>query len=216
MAVYSYLRVSTEEQTVENQRLHILSNGFAVDEWFQDDGVSGTKAAMTRKGFLQMMSRLKQGDTCICTEVSRLGRNTADVLSVIQKFKEMGVKLRILQLAGVDLTDAAGELIVSVMAAISSFERSTLINRTNMGLSRAKSQGTILGAKFKVPPTTLQQAHKWICEKVPHIDIANKLGVSSATLSVLKKNWMCSNEKMEEYKQRYEAQQSQLKGKSYE
>lgn len=210
MAVYSYLRVSTEEQTVENQRLHILSNGFAVDEWFQDDGVSGTKAAMTRKGFLQMMSKLKQGDTCICTEVSRIGRNTADVLSIIQKFKEMGVKLRILQLAGVDLTDAAGELIVSVMAAISSFERSTLIARTNMGLSRAKSEGKVLGAKLKLSPESLGQAHKWVRDGVPHTDIANRLNISKATLSNLKRDWMCSEDKMEEYKQRYEAQQLQL------
>lgn len=210
MSVYVYLRVSTDEQTVENQRLHILSNGFAVDGWYQDDGVSGTKPAMTRKGFQQMMSVLKRGDSCICTEVSRLGRNTADVLSVIQKFKEMGVKLRILQLAGVDLTDAAGELIVSVMAAISSFERSTLISRTNMGLARAKSEGKILGKRFKLPPESLQQAHKWVSEKVPHIDIANRLGISTVTLSKLKKTWMGNNEKMEEYKQRYEAQQKQF------
>lgn len=212
MSVYVYLRVSTDEQTVENQRLHILSNGFAVDEWYQDDGVSGTKPAMTRKGFLQMMSVMKRGDSCICTEVSRLGRNTADVLSVIQKFKEMGVKLRILQLAGVDLTDAAGELIVSVMAAISSFERSTLIARTNMGLARAKSEGKVLGKRFKLPPESLQQAHKWMSEKVKHEDIAHRLNIGVATLYNLKRDFMGSVEKMQEYKQRYEAQQSQLKG----
>lgn len=145
MTIYAYLRVSTDEQTVENQRLNITSNGFAVDQWFQDDGISGTKAALTRKGFGELMSVVKGGDTVICTEVSRLGRDTADVLQLIERFKQMGVKLRILQLAGVDLTDAAGELVVSVMAAISSFERKTLIARTHMGLQRARAEGKTLG-----------------------------------------------------------------------
>ena len=211
MAVYSYLRVSTEEQTVENQRLHILSNGFAVDEWFQDDGVSGTKAAMTRKGFLQMVSKLKQGDTCICTEVSRIGRNTADVLSIIQKFKEMGVKLRILQLAGVDLTDAAGELIVSVMAAISSFERSTLIARTNMGLERTKAQGTVLGKPLKHSPEQLKTMQEQLSQGVKMSDVAFRNNVSERQLARYKSVLNCPV-KMQEYTNKFVSQQKQLKG----
>jgi len=211
MAILAYLRVSTDEQTVENQRLNITGNGFAVDKWFQDDGISGTKAALTRKGFKELMSVVKCGDTVICTEVSRLGRDTADVLLLVEKFKQLGVKLRILQLAGVDLTDAAGELIVSVMAAISSFERKTLITRTRMGIHRARTEGKVLGKPLKHTPEQLRTMQEQLSQGVKMVDVAHRNNVSERQLARYKSLWNCPV-KMQEYVNKFVSQQKQLKG----
>jgi transposase len=62
----------------------------------------------------------------------------------------------------------------------------------------------------------MKHSRDWINEGVSHVDVAHRIGVSIATLYNLKRGFMSSSEKMQEYKQRYEAQQSQLKGKSYE
>ena len=215
--IFSYTRVSTDrDQTVANQDLQISNAGFTIDKAFEDVGVSGSISPFDRPSFKRMLADMKPLDTCVCISIDRLGRSALDVLSVVEYFKEKNIKLRVLQLDMIDLTSSMGKLVLTMLAAVAEMERNLIIERTVSGLNRTKSQGTVLGAKFKVSPTTLQQAHKWICEKVPHADVAYRIGVSSATLSALKKNWMCSNEKMEEYKQRYEAQQMQLKGKSYE
>ena len=210
MAIFHYARISTDSQDISNQALQVEQAGFKIDAYFEDVGVSGTLPAMKRDGFSRMMSQLKAGDTVITVEISRIGRSTIDVLEIVDVLTKLGVKLRVLNLDGVDLTSPMGKMLLTVMAACAQFERDLLIERTHAGLSRAKASGKVLGSKFKVSFENLEWAAEMIADKVPHIDIANKLGVSSATLSALKKNWMCSNEKMEEYKQRYEAQQKQI------
>lgn len=209
MAVFHYARISTDTQDISNQALQVEQAGFKVDAYYEDVGVSGTLPATQRKGFKQMMSALQAGDTVITVEVSRIGRNTSDVLDIVAKLTKMNVKLRILNFSGIDLCSPMGELVLTVMAACATFERSLLIERTNAGLARAKSDGKLLGAKFKVSPEALQQAHKWIGEKVPHADVAHRIGVSKATLSSLKSKYMTSDKNMKEYKQRWELQQEQ-------
>lgn len=216
MAIFHYARISTDTQDISNQALQVEQAGFKVDAYYEDVGVSGTLPALQRKGFKEMMSALQAGDTVITVEVSRIGRSTSDVLDIVAKLTKMNVKLRILNFSGIDLCSPMGELVLTVMAACATFERSLLVERTHAGLARAKSEGKVLGAKLKLTPESLQQAHKWIGEKVKHEDIAHRLNIGVATLYNLKRDWMRSSEKMQEYKQRYEAQQMQLKGKSYE
>ena len=103
-----------------------------------------------------------------------------------------------------------GELVLTVMAACATFERSLLVERTHAGLERAKSEGKVFGAVLKLPPESLQQAYKWIGEKVKHEDIAHRLNIGVATLYNLKKNWMKSEESLCEYKKHYEKQQIQI------
>lgn len=213
MAIFHYARISTDSQDISNQALQVEQAGFKVDAYYEDVGVSGTLPAMQRKGFKQMMAALKEGDTVITVEVSRIGRSTSDVLDIVAKLTKMNVKLRILNFSGIDLCSPMGELVLTVMAACATFERSLLVERTHAGLARAKSEGKVLGKRFKLPPESLQQAHKWMTENVKHQDIAHRLNIGVATLYNLKRDFMGSSEKMQEYKQRYEAQQIQLKGK---
>lgn len=145
MAVFHYARVSTDSQVAANQVLQVSQAGFIVNQYFEDVGVSGTLPAMKRDGFKSMMSKLKSGDTVITVEISRIGRSTSDVLSIVAKFTEMGVRLRVLNLDGIDLTSPMGKLILTVMAACANFERDLLAERTKSGLRRAVAEGKVLG-----------------------------------------------------------------------
>lgn len=152
MTVFAYIRVSTTKhaQTTENQRKQIVDAGFAVDRWISEDGVSGSIDAINRPAFAQMMSEAKEGDTVIVTMVDRLGRRAADVLHTVDEFKSLGIRVRVLQFDGVDVTSPTGKLLLTVMAACAEMERNLLIERTVSGLSRTKSQGTKLGPPMKI------------------------------------------------------------------
>ncbi len=211
MAVFGYGRVSKDESTSLNQQMDIeKALGVKVDHWFEDHAVSGSTRANTRQGFSKIMSMIKPSDMLVISRVDRIGRRASDVLNTVEGLLEKGVDVYILQIGKDSLRSPMGKFALGIFSIFAENERMSIIERTNSGLSRAKSQGKVLGAKFKVSPTTLRCAYNWVAAKVPHEDIAHRIGVSKATLSALKKNWMCSNEKMEEYKQRYEAQQKQI------
>ena len=158
MAVYGYIRVSTEGkgQTTDNQRKIIMDNGFTVDEFFSEDGVSGSIRAMERPAFARMVGKMVEGDTLIVTMVDRLGRSASDILNVIEDMKVRGIKVRVLQFDGIDITSAMGKMVMTCMAAMAELERNILIERTKAGLARTKEQGTKLGAPLTIPPATLR------------------------------------------------------------
>lgn len=158
MAVYGYLRVSTDGkgQTTDNQRKLLVDGGFAVDHFISEDGVSGSMKATERPAFKAMLAQMQQGDTCITVAVDRLGRNAMDVLSVIEDFKQRGIRLRVTMLDGVDLTSSTGKLLVTMMAALAEMEKNMLIERTKAGLERTKAAGTRLGAPLTIDPEILK------------------------------------------------------------
>jgi putative DNA-invertase from lambdoid prophage Rac len=100
-----------------------------------------------RLGFAKLLDKLDDGDTLIVTKLDRLGRNTTDVLSTVEKLAAMGIHVHCLALKGVDLTSASGKLHMTVLAAVAQFERDLLIERTHAGLARAKAEGKKLGRR---------------------------------------------------------------------
>lgn len=83
--IYAYIRVSTDKQTLETQRLEIekfaLNKKFFVDAWVSEI-VSGTKAAADRK-LGSLLKKMKKGDILIISEISRLGRNLMQIMSIL-------------------------------------------------------------------------------------------------------------------------------------
>ncbi len=143
---FAYCRVSTADQTTDNQAREIEGAGFKVDpKRIIAETVSGSVAAMERKGFAKLVDRLEAGDILIVTKLDRLGRNAMDVRSTVDSLAQEGVKVHCLALGGVDLTSAAGKMTMGVIAAVAEFERDLLVERTQAGLSRAKAEGKILG-----------------------------------------------------------------------
>ena len=144
--VFAYCRVSTADQTTDNQVQEIAASGFVVNgPRIIAETVSGSVAAMERKGFLALMTKLEFGDVLVVTKLDRLGRNAMDVRATVERLADIGVRVHCLALGGADLTSPAGKMTMGVIAAVAEFERDLLIERTQSGLARAKSQGKTLG-----------------------------------------------------------------------
>lgn len=143
---FAYCRVSTADQTTDNQVAEICAAGFNVEpKRIVAETVSGSVPAMERKGFAKLLDRLEAEDVLIVTKLDRLGRNAMDVRATVERLAAEGVRVHCLALGGVDLTSPAGKMTMGVIAAVAEFERDLLIERTQSGLARAKAEGKRLG-----------------------------------------------------------------------
>lgn len=143
---FAYCRVSTTDQTTDNQVREIEAAGFAVEaKRIVVETVSGSVPAMERKGFARLRDKLEAGDVLIVTKLDRLGRNAMDVRATVDALASDSVRVHCLALGGVDLTSPAGKMTMGVIAAVAEFERDLLIERTQAGLTRAKAEGRTLG-----------------------------------------------------------------------
>ncbi len=152
--VFAYCRVSTSDQTTDNQIQEIAGAGFSItSQRAIVETISGSVAARERKGFGQLINKLESGDVLVVTKLDRLGRNAMDVRTTVEALEGMGVRVHCLALGGTDLTSPAGKLTMGVIAAVAEFERDLLIERTQAGLSRAVSQGKALGRPSSLTKT---------------------------------------------------------------
>ncbi|MFC0202918.1 recombinase family protein [Novosphingobium soli] len=143
---FAYCRVSTADQTTDNQVREIEAAGFKIEpKRVVSETVSGSVAAMERKGFAKLVDRLEADDVLIVSKLDRLGRNAIDVRQTVDRLAGEGVKVHCLALGGVDLTSPAGRMTMGVINAVAEFERDLLIERTQAGLARAKAEGKSLG-----------------------------------------------------------------------
>lgn len=162
MATFGYGRVSTAEQTTENQRIEIEQAGVQLDYWYADT-VSGAAHATQRAEFNRMIDKLRKDDVLVVTKLDRLGRDAVDVLATIRRLGEMKVKAIVLQLGQLDLTSPAGRMMLTMLAAVAEMERDLLIERTRAGLERARAEGKTLGRPSKTTPkarSAMVEAHQ--------------------------------------------------------
>ncbi len=154
MAVFGYGRVSTFQQTTENQRLELERAGYQIepDYWFADEGVSGKVAASQRPAFKRMLGMVRKSETLVVAKLDRLGRDAIDVLQTVRQLGERGIKVIVLQLGDTDLTSSGGKLLLTMLAAVAEMERDLLVERTQAGLARAKAEGKTLGRPPKTTP----------------------------------------------------------------
>lgn len=156
MATFGYTRVSTKEQTVENQHREIAAAGHRVEFWFDDEGVSGKVPAMQRPQFAKMLGQIRDGETLVVIKLDRLGRDAQDVSATIKMLATRRIQVVVLQLGGVDLVSPPGKMMLTMLGAVAEMERDLLVERTNAGLERAKAQGKVLG---RPPKTSGEQRH---------------------------------------------------------
>jgi putative DNA-invertase from lambdoid prophage Rac len=143
---FAYARVSTFDQTPENQIREIEAAGFAVQPHrIVAETISGSMALALREGFSKLLDRMEKGDVLIVTKLDRLGRDAIDVSTTVAKLEDIGIRVHCLALGGVDLTSSAGKMTMNVINAVAQFERDLLIERTQSGLARAKAEGKMLG-----------------------------------------------------------------------
>ncbi len=144
--VFAYCRVSTIDQTTQNQGLEIKAAGFAIQAHrLIEESISGSVAAKERPGFIKLIERLEASDVLVVTKLDRLGRNAMDVRATVEQLASLGVRVHCLALGGVDLTSPAGKMTMQVIAAVAEFERDLLIERTQSGIIRAREAGKRFG-----------------------------------------------------------------------
>lgn len=147
MATYAYIRVSTQAQTLENQRFEIEQwsrrQGVRIDFWVTET-VSGTVGWEKRK-LGRLLRRMKKTDLLVCTEISRLGRSMLMVMSVLNACSQKGVFIRTIK-DNFNLSDSINSKIIAFAFALAAeIERNLISQRTREALAARKQAGVHLG-----------------------------------------------------------------------
>jgi len=145
--LYAYIRVSTDSQSVENQRFaieeHCRQNSLSVNKWVGEN-VSG-KIAAKKRLLGGLMTSLRKGDVLICSEISRLGRDMLMVMSILNECMCKGVKIIAVK-GNYCLENSLHSKIFAMAYSISSeLERDFISQRTKDALARKKAEGVKLG-----------------------------------------------------------------------
>jgi putative DNA-invertase from lambdoid prophage Rac len=181
--VFAYCRVSTSDQTTENQLREIAAAGFSpAPKRVIEETISGSVAASERPGFQRLLNKLEADDVLVVTKLDRLGRNAMDVRRTVEALADMGVRVHCLALGGMDLTSAAGKMTMTVIAAMAEFERDLLVERTEAGLARARAEGKPIGRPWTVTPAQREEIHRRLSEGASVASIAKAYGVSRQTI----------------------------------
>lgn len=155
--VIAYVRVSTDKQDLENQRFEIERfcerRGYTVDEWDQEI-VSGTIKVRDRR-IGALIDGLKEGDTLIVSEVSRISRSLRTVLTVIEDAIERGIVITSVKENMTFGNDLNSKVVAVAFGLAAEIERSMISARTREALARKKAEGVVLGR----PPGTHRAEH---------------------------------------------------------
>jgi len=158
MAVIGYIRVSTEMQDVKNQKHEILDytnrNRLHVDEFIEFE-ISSRKSKAQR-GIDDLLNKLQPGDTLIVSELSRIGRSTAEVIQIVDQLISKEVKFIAIKqnLNITDKMDMATKVTVTMFSLFAELARDIISERTKQALASKKAQGITLGK----PKGTLQSS----------------------------------------------------------
>ena len=196
MAIIAYLRVSTEKQDVQNQRLEILTwanrEGVQITDWMERE-MSSRRSAKER-GLDELLGRLAAGDTLVVAELSRLGRSLGEVVQTVDRLAAAHVGLvtlkeniRVLP-NGSGSRDLQSKILVGLFGLLAEVERDLISERTKAGLARARAEGTRLGRpKGVLGKSRLdgQEAEikRLLALRVSKASLARILGVSPTTLA---------------------------------
>ena len=181
--VFAYCRVSTSDQTADNQLLEIATAGFEVSPRRAiKETISGSVAACERPGWASLVVKLEPGDVLVVTKLDRLGRNAMDVRATVDGLATDGVRVYCLALGGMDLTSPAGKMTMRVVNAVAEFERDLLIERTQAGLSRARAEGKSLGRPKSLGSDGAQEVLKRLAAGESVAATARAMGTSRQTV----------------------------------
>lgn len=189
MATFAYLRVSTKDQTTEQQLAQIQGAGHQIekDRVYVEQGVSGKVPALQREQFSKLNERMDSGDSLVVTKLDRLGRDMLDVIATIRDLTERGVSVVIFGLGTLDNTPQS-KLTLAMLAAISEYERDLISERTKAKLAKLKADGVKLGRPVKIADEVLRQkAELLFAQDMSWRKVAAELGVALSTLQRMMK-----------------------------
>ena len=189
-----YARVSTAEQTTENQLLDLrnyaASRGWVIAQEYQDIGVSGSKKSRPGLDKLMQDARKRKFDVVLVFRFDRFSRSVTHLLNSLEEFRQVGVDFVSFS-ENIDTTSALGQMVFTVVSAVAQLERSIIVERVNAGIRRARSQGKHLGR----PRSNINTAEvlRLKAEGLSHRCIGKQLGIPKSTVAdVLKHSSMKS------------------------
>lgn len=183
-----YARVSTTDQNLDRQ-LDLL--GAQGCERIYQEKMTGTKT--NRPEFEKMLSALREGDTLVVESFSRLSRSTKDLLEIVERLTQMNVNLISLK-EQLDTTTATGRMMLTMLSALSQFERDIIAERTKEGLKAARVRGRKGGRKPVGDEETKRRAISlYEANAMTNPEIAKVSGVSTATFS----RWVAEHKKQQ-------------------
>ena len=180
--LFAYARVSTAEQTNDNQREALKAAGYDPGHRYYEEKISGRVPALDRPVFRRMIDKMEQGDRLVVLKLDRLGRNAADILQTVEVLQEQGISVTLLDGGAGDLDSAAGRLFLPLLAAFAQFESDRISERTREGMARSgKKAGRPVGQSPAV-------AHVQRCRQrgFTQQETATATGLS---LSTVKRHW---------------------------
>lgn len=187
--VYGYIRVSTEEQNLNNQKLAI-SERFKVDKWIEEKK-SGT-LDYKKRSLGELIDTLKSGDTLVITELSRLGRSLTMVFNIVNILKEKKVRCVAIKnnfdMKPDDKNDIVTSVLLFAFGLSAQIERELISERTKQGLAAAREKGRFGGRRKGVSPyyTKLRPYQNEITVKRNSgrsiLSLANEYGVRWKTM----------------------------------
>lgn len=144
---YGYIRVSTDKQTVENQRFEIErfcdGNEMKIDQWIEET-ISGTKEPEKRK-LGAILKRMQKGDILVCAELSRLGRSLLMIMSILNQCMKKEVQVWTIKDNYRLGTDISSKVLAFAFGLSAEIERNLISQRTKEALARKKAEGVVLG-----------------------------------------------------------------------
>lgn len=206
MKRFAYIRCSSDIQSTLHQKNAILESGYTPDEWFSEDGVSGTVLAADRPVFKAMMEIASEGDEVLVVAVDRLGRNAADILKTVETFVQRKIKLRIKAFDNVDVTSPYGKMFISMLAVFAELDRAQIIERLKSGNSRKKSEGVIMGRAFSIEPSLLRSMEADKLEGMTLDRLSDKYKADRGTIGRNLKQW---SGKIDEYELAFNTRKEQ-------
>jgi DNA invertase Pin-like site-specific DNA recombinase len=185
---FAYLRVSTEEQTVQNQRLALekwaKDHQYQILDFFEDSSVSGRVPAALRRGFQEMIELVKAApaDAVLVYELSRVGRTFWDTLDAIKAIEQYAPLISCSPRESFLQTTEPSirKLMIGILTWVAEREREMLVQRTKDGMERARIAGKGIGRPHKI--IDKNQLITLLAENNSKTKIAKNLGISKATL----------------------------------
>jgi len=185
-----YLRVSTDGQTTENQRLALeavaAQRGWTVVQIYNDNGISGAKGRDKRPGLDAIVKDASRGrfDVVMAWALDRIGRSLADLIGTLRELEAAHVDLFLHQQA-IDTTSPAGRMFFHITGAFAEFEHDMIRARVMAGLDRARAKGVRLGR-----PTIGKKTEAAIRARLAAgkgiLRVAKELGVGTGTVQRVK------------------------------
>jgi DNA invertase Pin-like site-specific DNA recombinase len=195
--IFAYLRVSTNDQDVENQKHGIkqyaVEKGFDNIEYIADSVSSKVKWQERKLG--DMIKNARNGDVIIFSEISRMARSTLQVLEILRECAEKQIEAHIVKTKMIIDNSIQSKAMVLVYSLVAEMEKDFISVRTKEALARKKAEGVKLGRPAGKPKVSKLDKHKdkiakLRASKVGVTDIAKFIGgVSRATVH----NWLKEN-----------------------